>query len=290
MTTTFSKYYDQGLEYQKMGDYPAAAEAFKKATLHDKNHPEAWYQAGFVLMRLSRHAEAGMYLRRALAEYEQKIAQEYQKDYHLYRKACILALLGDWSPALSALAASVNYNPLYAEYAQQAAEFEKCPDPTTWQDILALPLEKLKSLRYRGQKLQRHELPTHTWLHRAYFLDFLALQGWQTEAYASLWENDLALTPQASALYLHNPALDIRLSYYLDEQLLFMELLHRQEPDNAQAYRIYLQNGPEATLAIIRDFQDQVNYHNWEDFMEALIEVCRSLLFEMPDGRKVKVA
>ncbi len=290
MGSEYTKYYEQGMGYQKIGDYQVAAECFKKATLLDKSKPEAWYQAGFALIQIQRFAEAGIYLRRALAEYEYEIQQSYQKDYNYYQKACVLALLNEPQQALSALAISVSFNPLFAEMALQSPVFKKLKEITDFENLLEEPLEKLQQMRFRGNKIKQSQLSATDWLNRQKFLSTLNHAGWTVEAYQSLWDNDQALAPQAFARYEKNNDLVIELGYYLDEQLIFMELRKSIDDDTQQAYRIYLAQKPDKVLEVMTQFQNQVNFQNWEDFMEALIDVCKSLLFEMPDGRKVKVS
>ncbi len=290
MGDEFNKHYEQGLGYQHLGDYQAAAECFKKATLLDKNKPEAWYEAGFTLIQVQRFAEAGMYLRRALAEYEREIQLEKQKDFHYYQKACVLSLLNEMAEALEALRASVMLNPFYAEIASQSLAFKCFEEDDAFYDLLREPLHKLKQMRYRGKPSKQSQLSALAWLNRQKFLSVLKQEGWQIEDYKALWENDQRLSPQATAIYQKNEVLVIQLDYYLDEHLIFMEMKNRGSEDNSQAYRIYLGEKPDTVLEIITQFQAEVNFHNWEDFMEALIEVCKSLLFEMPDGRKVKVS
>ncbi len=290
MGSEYTKYYEQGMGYQKIGDYQVAAECFKKATLLDKSQPEAWYQAGFALIQTQRFAEAGIYLRRALTEYEREIQQSYQKDYNYYQKAAVLALLNEGQQAVSALAISVNFNPLFAEMALQSPVFQNLRTMPEFQQLLEVPLNKLQQMRFRGEKIRQSQLLATDWLHRQKFLSTLRQAGWIVEAYQSLWDNDQALAPQAFARYEKNKDLVIELSYYLDAQLIFMELRKSVNDDTQQAYRIYLAQKPDKVLEVITQFQNQVNFQNWEDFMEALIEVCKSLLFEMPDGRKVKVS
>jgi tetratricopeptide (TPR) repeat protein len=290
MGDEFSKHYEQGLGYQRLENYHAAAECFKKATLIDKHRPESWYEAGFTLIQIQRLAEAGMYLRRALAEYEREIQLEKQKDFNYYQKACALALLNENQEALQALATSVTYNPFYAEIASNSLAFIHLYQNDDFQSILREPLVKLEQMRFRGKKVRQSELSALSWINRQKFLSTLHQEGWKTEDFKSIWENDQALSPQVTALYQRNEALLIQLSYYLDEELIFMEMRNRGNEENSQAYRIYLGQKPDTVLEVITRFQSKVDFQNWEDFMEALIDVCKSLLFEMPDGRKVKVS
>jgi hypothetical protein len=48
---------------------------------------------------------------------------------------------------------------------------------------------------------------------------------------------------------------------------------------------------PQATdwLNVLFNFQDTIAENNWSELSEALIEVCESIVWEMPDGRRIKI-
>ncbi len=286
----FQKYYQQGKDYWDAQDYQAAADAFKESTKFKKEEAEAWHQAGLCLLKLERHAEGGMYLRRALIEYQKRIEQGLDKSYNLYQEAKLQAIFQDKEACMATLSKSIELHPEQAELVQQEEEFAAYQEDTDFLEMMAPFLQKSTPIRYQGNKLRKEELNIEQTRNHSVFVLELEKNGWEVEDFQTQLDSETGASPQAFAAYTHNEDLHLSLGYHLDENLIFMELGSRKKEAEMQAYRIYKAQDIEELLAVIIEFQEKVDEHNWTELIEALVDVCDSLLFEMPDGRRVRVA
>jgi tetratricopeptide (TPR) repeat protein len=290
MQAHFEKYYQQGLQYLKLGDYHEASEAFKKAVNYNKNSAEAWQYVGYALSKLNRNAEAGMFLRKALDEYDRRLESNAPKADNYYGKASVLAMLFDKQPALETLHKAVQIEPIYAEKAVQQNFFGFFETDADFLKTIQSPLHILASMRFRGNPLCKSELNLAQLHFRQIFLEKMFHGGWKIQDFSTAFENNEPIFPQAQASYVNPQNLSIKLSYYLDEHLVFMELENGLDDEDLQAYRLYKKDKIEELLEVIIAFQEKIDSINWDDFIGELIDVCDSVSFEMPDGRKVKVS
>lgn len=290
MTHEARKYFHQGCRYQELGQIQAATDSFKVACKYDKHLAEAWHLSGANLIHLGRNAEAGMYLYKALDLIEERLEAGNHRDRNFYRQACVYALLMQKKEALEALAQALEINPQLVESAEQEGHLGFLHGEDEFQQILSSPKKQLAQIRYRGRSLRFEDLDIGQLNHRHTFLDLLDKHAWQTESHEPLLSSKEGASPQASAVYQENPHLLLSVDYYLDEKLIYLMLQNRGEHEDNQAYRLYHEGSPENVLEILIDHQNKLDEGNWTEFIGEAVDVCHSLLFEMPDGRKVRVA
>lgn len=324
------RYFDQGLHYQEIGDFQAAADSFKKVTQKEPNHAEAWYLAGLSFLKLKRKAEGGMYLRRALKEYEDQVLQQPEDAQVLYFKACTLAWLTEKDLALKALEACLSLDPNYAsqlageeafvnytedkEFLVKLEAMEQDPtdslvDPTDLVDepalAEALEIEEVSPISEDEQEVEEtvdmlEDTPEDNAPKESIFEKYLANHHWTIDRYLNSDDTQSASTdapptdwanaPSLLAQYPHNERLNISMSYQCQEHTILLELKSKRNKEEEQAYRIYKKDTIEELLEEIVAYQDQIHEDNWMEFIGVLVDVCDSLLFEMPDGRTVKIA
>lgn len=285
----YLKYFRQGQEYQRINNPHKALDSFKKSLHRNKHFAEAWYQAAVSLLLLKRNAEAGMYLRTALTEFQLQAERRNQQDQSLYRMACCFALLGEDDSALEQLQKSLKISPILAEIAKSEWAFARL-SPRTLELFLQPALRKVKDLRFRGDYLNYTQLSPTQVQYRESFLKLLTAAGWQAEDYQEALQSEKGACPQAFAEYRKNPDLILELHYHLDTFLLFMRLKNRYEAADFQDYRLYQYLHPLPVIETLIRHQDQVNSETWEALIADLIDDCGEVLLEMPDGRKVKVS
>lgn len=290
MNLEVEEFYTQGQIFYESGDYLTALELFKKTTSLQKDYAEAWLYAGIALLKMNRQAEAGIFLRRAELEYSKRIENHIQMDFNYYLRACVAALLHEKELLLSSLKEAVRLNPEYGEAALEEELFEMYREEDDFLEVIKPELDFWDAIRYKGNKLAKSDLDVFQLQNRFTFLTKLSENDWEIEDFEAMFESNISITPQAYAEFTKNESIHIALYYYVDEYLIFMELQNRNFAEDTQAYRLYKKENLESVLNCLIAFQDTVHQDNWEDLIEVLIEVCDAVLFEMPDGRKVKVS
>lgn len=284
------KYYELGLFYQEINDYIKAAEVFKKSSSLNKSHAESWHAAGVSLFEVKRQAEAGMYFTRALQEYQLRIDNGDEKAYNLFQTACIQALFRDKEKAIKNLKVAIQLNPQHADQVLQVEYFQDWMEDPQFQEALRPSLNHLKKIRYKGKPLTIAELNEDQLGKRKIFLNAFQENQWKTEDFDQLLHSNAGSSPQAFADYQGNPHLMMGVSYHLDEDLFFLELQNRQDQEDEQAYRIYKNANIQEIIQVLVEYQNQLTESNWTELIGALVDYCDSMLFEMPDGRKVRIA
>ena len=290
MKPHFEKYYKQGLSYLELENYMEAANCFKKAINYRKHHAESWHLAGIALIKQQRQAEGGMYLQRALNEYEQRIEKGIQRDHNSYQKACIHAFFKDKESLIQSLKDALRLNSNIAEEALTEEAFKPFFDDEDFIEILHAHLNRLYKLRYKGKNMRKEDLNEEQIEKLKLFLEEFKQHKWHTEDFEDLLISEEGVAPQAFAIYENNPHLHFAIGYYIDENLIYLELQSRDDEDDIQAYRLYQSENIKEIILVIIQFQDKLMESNWTDLIEELVDLCDSLLFELPDGRKVRVA
>lgn len=288
MNQDFEHYYNLGVAYKEQGDFENSAEAHLKALEFSEDYIEGWHNAGAALLRIGKSEEAKVYLLRALEEYQKRIDEDENTGFNLFWQSCVYALLQQKEDALNTLAAAIQLNPIYAEEAPEEEDFEHYYQDEDFITIIEEELKALEILRYRGKSLSLEDLDPEEQEERNYFVNTLKDAGWDTEQMESYIQAGVSVSPQAMGDYCENPEYCIRLSFHLDERLIFMELIHHQS-DEVQAYRLYFKKSVQVILKEVIAFQNTLRSENWMDLIKKLIPLCKDLFYEMPNGMKVKL-
>ncbi|MDX2302335.1 MAG: tetratricopeptide repeat protein [Microscillaceae bacterium] len=288
MNAEFEKYYNQGIAFKQEGKHSLSAEAHIKALEFFEDFAEGWHNAGAALLRIQKTQEAEPYLLRALNEYQKRLDEDENTAYNLFWKSCVYALLHQKEAMLQTLQEAIQHNPVYAEEAPEEEDFAEFLQD---EDFIALIEEELKALEllhYRGKSLSMEELTPEDLEDRILFVQTLQKAGWDTQQIESYIQAGLSVSPQAMGEYCDNPDFCIRLSYHIDESLLFMELLN-QHNEEVQAYRLYFKKSIHPIVAEVIAFQNILSPDNWMNLIKKLIPLCKDLLYELPNGVKVKL-
>ncbi|MCU0445266.1 MAG: tetratricopeptide repeat protein [Microscillaceae bacterium] len=290
MQKAFWQYIDQAQKYQMQGEFLAAIDHYKKALDIDPDYAEAWHQLGLVYNQIKRFADAGISYRQALRMYEKRLQNDAPMDYNTFAKAQVLASLHETEEMTYALEKALRMNPYFAKKTLEMLEFKPFLADESFRLLIQKHLDLLSTLQYRGSKLQKNDLTELQTQRREVFIQYLRQNDWFVEDFGAMWDSEMTIAPQATAEYRHNEHIQLFLEYYLDENLLFMELRNRFVESDSQAYRLYIQDQLRDLLQIIHQYQSILNMENWEAMLEQIIEIADSVLLEMPDGRKVKVS
>jgi hypothetical protein len=290
MQKAFWQYLEQAQKHQSQGEYLEAINKYKLVLDLEPDYAEAWHQLGAVYTLMKRFADAGISYRQALLMYNKRLQNDAPIDYNTYAKAQVLASLNESEEMTSTLQKALRMNPYFAKKVLESAEFKPFLVDEAFQQLIQTHLDLLSTLQYRGSKLQKMDLTELQNQKRTTFIQLLRENAWLVEDFEPMWQADMAIAPQATAEYRDNEHIRLFLEYYLDENLLFMELRNRFVEGDSQAYRLYIKDQVLDLLQVIIKYQTKLNMENWESMLEEIIEIAQSVLLEMPDGRKVKVS
>ena len=284
------KPYRKALVHKAKGEYDLALEVLHKAIKAKNTSATLLYEAGVISLAQGEQEEGFKWLQKALKAYQKKIKAEENAPYHLFCVARIYMHMQEEQKAISNLKKAINLNLQYAEKTFQDKVFAPLKQNADFLKFVQPKRKKLKKLQYKGKKLSLDKLNPKQLRNRNMFLNILKKNDWVVNDFAELLKEGLGIAPQALGEYTQNSELYMRLSYYADNDLIYMELQNRFDEDDMQGYRLYTHADILELLATIASFQDKINSQNWESFIEALIPTCYEVQFEMPDGRTVKVS
>ncbi len=285
----FAHFYHLGIDYKQKGEPEKAAQAHIKALDFQQDYPRGWHSAGAALLQIKPREEAIPYLQKALEIYEQKISEaENDTAEPLFWKAAVHALLQEKEAMLQTLSECFQNNPSYAEAAQSEEDFEAYREDEDFQKLIQEEMEALQALHYRGESLSQADLDPNELEARQYFVNEFRQAGWEVDEIEQLFAEEMHVSPQAMAEYCQNTDYCLRLSYHVDTELVFMELFQK-ENEEVQAFRLYYKKHVKRIIPVLVAHQDQLNTSNWMDMIKALIPQCQELLYEMPNGMKMRL-
>ncbi|TAE19294.1 MAG: hypothetical protein EAZ95_02205 [Bacteroidetes bacterium] len=253
LTTPYENY-EQALAVH---DFFAAIELLKQYVSQNPHAIMEWYWLGYSLMRVHLHAEAGLYLRRALRELDSQTPLFAQTAEIYVTKASIYALLEEKDICLQHINTALWLKPQLLEKLPQDITLQKVLQPQDWKQI-----EATQQLRYCQEQLAKHR-----------------------------WENVLRINEKnvGQSLYHFNAHWVLQLTYEPLQRQVAILLQNKQDVEDKHLY--HFRPLPQATdwLGVLFNFQDTIAENNWSELSEALIEVCESIVWEMPDGRRIKI-
>lgn len=280
---------EQGFNQLEEENFEAAHASFTQALEFGPGNAEAWHYGALALLELRRKTEAEDYIAQALRNYDQRIQNEQSLAYNLFQKASLHAVLGQKKLMLSALAESFQNNLNYAEDTADSALFAPYAQDKDFNSFLDASLEKLSELNYRGEALSEEDLNEAQLANRLQFVHLLADKGWDIEEYEERFAEGESLSPQAQGAYYPSDEFGVRLSYYLDQNLFYLEIKNF-ENDEYQAFRLYPKKRPQNLLASILKMQDKIPQTPALLFVKKLLPQCQEAFYEMPNGTKMKLS
>lgn len=325
---TFGYLYKAAREFYEKKDYNKAFDFYKAALQIRADYAVVWQEAGYTLMKMQRMAEAGIYFRKALTQYDQDENIDIPIDKRLYLKACLCAILEEKNEAILHLKEAVKINPELMTKVMNESDFnvfmndedfinfindenntiendntiiiENQTEADEMNEIeveIANEIEianetgnyyEEKNKNYRGALLQKSDLNEMQLLKRNIVVEILQNKNWNNTHIEQEFEENKAVAPQVMFVYHNNPNFEIYLSYYIEENYIFLDLLNKNQRSENQICKLKATNLGEIIEKVIES-QDQISDENWTDLLGQFIDICEEVVLEMPDGRQVKI-
>lgn len=239
-------------------DFFVAIEMLKQYVSQNPHAAMEWYWLGYALMRVHLYAQAGLYLRRSLRELDAQTPESSQNAEIYVTKASIYALLQEKDICLQHLHTALWIKPSLLESLPQDITLQNILQEQDWDNIYAT--QNIRSCQ-----------------------TYLGKHGWEI-----LPKNpEKMLCLQAS--YKKNLHWVLVLAYQPLERQGTIQLQNIKDTEDKHLYHFRPQQDSFEWLGILAHCQDRINNVQWSELSEALIEVCDSLVWEMPDGRRIKI-
>ncbi len=296
---TFNYLYNIAREFYQKKDFNKAFNFYKTALQINADFAVVWQEAGYTLMRMQRMAEAGVYFRNALIKYDQIENVNIPADKKFYLKACLYALLEEKEETIQNLKQALELNPELKQKIKEEADFNAFLDDEMFLELLLEENQQENQEKNqnedennihneRGSKLKKSELTESEIQKRNILVEILTTENWITNELENDFENDKAIAPQTLLIYPYNPNFEIQLSYYIEEEFIFLDLLNKNERSETQICRLKPNNLGELIEKIV-EAQNDLSDENWTDLLGKFIDICEEVLLQMPDGRQVKL-
>lgn len=130
--------------------------------------------------------------------------------------------------------------------------------------------------------MHKSEMTSQQITTRDEFIQRLIAAGWSPQGWELLFARVRELTPEAQAEY-QAAHFDMRLSYYLREGYILLELVSRYD-NFFLGIRLY----PKEKLSVILDqiiaMKNKLSLDNYADFIKSIIPLCEYRMIETPEG------
>ncbi len=240
-------HYEEALACQ---DFFTAIEMLKQYVSQNPQAAMEWYWLGYTLMRIRLYAQAGLYLRRALREFEgQETAEVY------ITKASIYALLQEKDICMHHIHTALWINPALLDNLPQDITLQGFLQTQDWDNIYAI------------QNIRNCQA-------------YLTKNSW--EAMPRMPEKNFLF----QAVFHKNPYWILHLAYEPLERQCSLKLQNIQD---THIYHFRPQADSFAWLGVLTNCQYTITDKQWSELSESLIEVCEAVTWEMPDGRRIKI-
>lgn len=239
-------------------DFFVAIEMLKQYVSQNPHAAMEWYWLGYALMRVHLHAQAGLYLRRSLRELDNQTPSATQNAETYVTKASIYALLQEKDICIQHLHTALWINPTLLEDLPHDITLQGILQPQDWENIYT-------TLRIRNCQ------------------DYLTKHGWEIPAKNA----DKSMTLQA--IYKENVYWHLQLDYELIEHQGIILLQDTQDRENKHIYHFRAHKNSFEWLGILVHCPHTITDKQWSELSEALIEVCETVTWEVPDGRRIKI-
>ncbi|MCI5057608.1 MAG: tetratricopeptide repeat protein [Flavobacteriales bacterium] len=291
----YEDYYNEGIDLKIRGEYEKSAEYHLKAIelQPECEDPEVWHNAGAALLRIDKREEAAPYLKKALAYYDEAIkVHEEEKDYYLFWKSCVYALLRDKEKMLKVLSDCFEVNDAYAIEAEHEEDFSEYNDDPEFLSIISPILKRIELLTFRGEPLSINDINSEQQTFRSSFIDSFLQRDWFKDATFCDTFESASISPQAMLNYCENANdLNLRLSLHLDTNLIFFEIADTMDTKNILMFRFYYGNDFNLNDFVreMSNNQSLFNRNNWADKIKKFIPLFKDVQFQTLDGMRVKL-
>jgi tetratricopeptide (TPR) repeat protein len=255
MEITQYENYEQALASH---DFFGAIELLKQYVSQNPHAAMEWYWLGYALMRVHLYAEAGFYLRRALRELDTQTPLFAQTGEIYVTKASIYALLEEKDICLQHIYTALWLKPNLLDTLPQDITLQRILQEQDWKQIHAI-----QQIRYCQEQLTKH--------------------GWESLPRSTERNN------AGKSVYNFNPYWELQLLYepLVNHAVLYLQ--NRQDAEDRHIYHFRPLPDNQTWLSVLFQSQDNITTQNWSSLSESLIEVCESVVWEMPDGRRIKI-
>lgn len=239
-------------------DFFAAIELLKQYVSQKPHAAMEWYWLGYALMRVQLYAEAGLYLRRALLELDAETPLLAQTAEMYVTKASVYALLQEKDICLQHIYTALWLKPALLNTLSQDITLQKTLQTQDWTQIAAT-----QNARHSTEKLTK-----------------------------ASWEIISRLPDKmvkCKAVYHHNEHWKLYLEYnpYEHQVSLLMQNIHDESDKHLYHFRPKAQDF--TWLDIVFEYQQIITDIQWSILSEALLDVCENMVWEMSDGRRIKI-
>lgn len=291
-TITFQFLYNAAREFYEKKDFNKAFDLYKAALQVKADYAVVWQEAGYTLMQMQRMAEAGIYFRKALLQYDQNENIDIPIDKKMYLKACLHAILEEKDETISHLKQAVELNPELLKKIINEDDFQAFIND---EDFLAIITShqyqnnhQQNSKKEREQAIQKDELSEEEIIKRDIVVEILQNENWNNTEIEKQYQENQPTTPQAMLFYSNNPNFEIYLSYYIQQNCIYLDLYNKNQRSENQICKFKINNLADIIQKIL-EAQDQISDDNWTDWLGEFIDICEEVTLEMPDGRQVKI-
>lgn len=291
---TPADYYNEGIKLKQQGEFEKSVECHLKVIELDPetDMPQAWHNAGAALQRINRNIEAIPYLKKAIYYYDLAIKESpSQKDYYLFWKSCVHALLADKENMLVVLSECLALNDSYAIEADYEEDFNNYVNDTDFRNLIDPAIKTIDLLVFRGKSLSLEDVTANQLAIRDNFIESLLKINWIKEPLTDLF-GSASVSPQAMMQYMGNQNFDMHLSLHVDTNLIFYELIDKQDPTFELMFRFYYEEDNLDLAQItehIKNHQDQINEDNWEIHIKEFIPFLKDVQLQTVDGTIVQL-
>lgn len=291
---TPAAYYNEGIKLKRKGEFEKSAECHLKVIELDPETKmaEAWHNAGAALQKINKNLEAIPYLEKAIYYYELAIKEiPSKKDYYLFWKSCVYALLADKENMLVTLSECLALNDSYAIEADYEEDFNNYVNDTDFRNLIDPAIKTIDLLIFRGKSLSPEDLTASQLAIRGNFIESMLKTNWIKDPHTDLF-GTAPVSPQAMMQYKGNQNFEMYLSLHLDTNLIFYELIDKKDPTFELMFRFYyeedkLDMGP--ITESIKRHQDQINEDNWEVYIKEFIPFFKDVQFQTVDGEIIQL-
>jgi|GEM_PF-3288317 len=249
------QHYEEALAKE---DFFSAIELLKECVTQKTNAVTEWYWLGYALTRVHLHAEAEFYLRRALSALDTATPTAMQTAETYITKASVYALLKEKDICLQHICTALWLKPSLLNSLPQDAVLQNALDKQDWKHI-----EAIHNTRYFAEQSTKQK-----------------------------WEKTTGLLDKSTdskVVYTRNAYWTLSLTYNAMENGISLLLQSRQDETDVYLYHMRSEVQNFQWLDTLFAYQDIITNTHWSDLSEALIEVCESVVWEMSDGRRIKI-
>ena len=239
-------------------DFFAAIELLKQYISQKSNATMEYYWLGYALMSVHLYAEAGLYLRQALLELDAETPLAAQTAEIYVTKASIYALLKEKDICLQHIYTALWLKPTLFDTLKEDVTLQQNLQEHDWKQIQATQYYRFAA-------------------------DIFTQNGWQVAQKSP----DRPFLCNTS--HVQNPHWELHLTYDAFEHTGSVLLQSKQELSDNYLYHFRPFPNDFTWIDVLSSHQSLAANAYWSNLSESLIEACQTVVWEMSDGRRIKI-